>query len=259
MLSSRSVAAALMLTKAASRLLHASASHGHHGLLPRSVAPAFSLPSVVGADITTTSLASYRGRWTVLITYPLDHTFVCPTELIAFSEALPAFRAIGAEVLALSVDSVYSHLAWQTKPRDKGGLGGVAFPLLSDVGGRVSRTYGAIIDDEDDADYGAGPGGKRGASVAGSGAGPRRCGGWLEGERHAGNGAGPRAPLGSRRRGKACEGPVLGAAMLGDAASRALPELGGAASSRLPYLARARLACVAARSRRSCVARRLAR
>lgn len=94
----------------------------------------------------------YLVRCAYFCSYPLDFTFVCPTELIAMSDRVKDFEAANAQVLGLSVDSVFSHLAWQTTPRNKGGLGGVTYPLLSDLGGKVSREYGCLITDPADAD-----------------------------------------------------------------------------------------------------------
>jgi len=125
-----------------------------HHLAPRQPAPSFTLPSVTGTELTTTSLESLRGSWVVLFSYPLDHTFVCPTELLAFNDRLSDFEAINTKLLALSIDSKYSHLSWNQQPRNKGGLGGVRYPLLADVGGRVSKMYGLLIEDEADGDYG---------------------------------------------------------------------------------------------------------
>src|SRR5258707_4705206 len=70
-------------------------------------------------------LSDYKGKWVVLVFYPLDFTFVCPTELTAFSDRYDEFRAIGAEIVGVSIDSVYSHRAWLQTPRDKGGVEGV--------------------------------------------------------------------------------------------------------------------------------------
>ena len=78
-------------------------------------------------------LSDYRGRWLVLLFYPLDFTFVCPTELTTFSDRYEDFEGIGADVLGVSTDSVYSHRAWLNTPRDKGGVEGLRYPLASDA------------------------------------------------------------------------------------------------------------------------------
>jgi peroxiredoxin 2/4 len=92
-------------------------------------------------------LADYRGKWLVLLFYPLDFTFVCPTELTTFSDRYEDFRAIGAEVLGLSTDSVFSHRAWLKTARDKGGVEGLKYPLAADATKNVSRDYGVLIED----------------------------------------------------------------------------------------------------------------
>ncbi|MCB1023286.1 MAG: peroxiredoxin [Acidobacteria bacterium] len=93
-------------------------------------------------------LSDYRGKWTVLLFYPLDFTFVCPTELTAFSDRYEEFEGIGAEVIGVSTDSVFSHRAWIQTPRDKGGVEGMKYPLAADITGEVSRKYGVLIEDQ---------------------------------------------------------------------------------------------------------------
>ncbi len=93
-------------------------------------------------------LSDYRGKWTVLLFYPLDFTFVCPTELTAFSDRYEEFEGIGAEVIGVSTDSVFSHRAWINTPRDKGGVEGMKYPLAADITGEVSRKYGVLIEDK---------------------------------------------------------------------------------------------------------------
>ena len=105
--------------------------------------PGFSLEAVAGEEFKTVSLSDYRGRWVVLFFYPLDFTLVCPTEIRGFNAALPRFRELNTEVLAVSVDSKYSHLAWIKR----GDLGKLEYPLLSDLRKEVSRSYG-ILDEE---------------------------------------------------------------------------------------------------------------
>jgi peroxiredoxin (alkyl hydroperoxide reductase subunit C) len=113
-------------------------------------APDFVMPST--KDMATLEqpvrLDEYRHKWLVLVFYPLDFTFVCPTELRAFSARYDDFRAEGAEVLGVSVDSVFTHRAWIEAPRDKGGLGGLRFPLASDVTHQVSKDYGVYLHDK---------------------------------------------------------------------------------------------------------------
>ena len=92
-------------------------------------------------------LADYQGQWLVLLFYPLDFTFVCPTELRGFSERHEDFRAEGAEILGVSVDSVHTHRAWIKAPKESGGLGELRYPLASDLNHRVSRDYGVLLAD----------------------------------------------------------------------------------------------------------------
>ncbi|KAM3567055.1 hypothetical protein VYU27_010794, partial [Nannochloropsis oceanica] len=80
-----------------------------------------------------------------MVKYPLDFTFVCPSELIAFSDRISEFQELKAEVVGLSVDSKYSHLAWSKSPRKAGGLGGLNFPLISDITKEVACDYGVLI------------------------------------------------------------------------------------------------------------------
>ena len=110
-------------------------------------APEFKTTAVVGKDFTEIDLASYRGKWVVLFFYPLDFTFVCPTEITAFSDGVGAFREAGAEVLGCSVDSQFSHLAWVNTPRNQGGLGDIDFPLLADLTKSIGRDYGVLDED----------------------------------------------------------------------------------------------------------------
>jgi len=84
----------------------------------------------------------------IIFFYPLDFTFVCPTEIIAFSEAVDQFKQINTEIVAASVDSVYSHLAWINTPRADGGLGKVNFPLISDITQALSRRFGVYSKEE---------------------------------------------------------------------------------------------------------------
>ena len=92
------------------------------------------------------SLADYKGKYVVLFFYPLDFTFVCPTEILAFSEKAAEFRKLGAEVIGASVDSHFTHLAWTQTPRKEGGLGAVDIPLISDLDKSLSRDYGVLLE-----------------------------------------------------------------------------------------------------------------
>jgi peroxiredoxin (alkyl hydroperoxide reductase subunit C) len=92
-----------------------------------------------------------RGKYVVLFFYPLDFTFVCPTEITAFSDRIPDFKAIGCEVVGCSVDSQFSHLAFVNTPRNKGGLGAMAYPLIADLTKSIARDYDVLIEDGPDA------------------------------------------------------------------------------------------------------------
>jgi len=113
-------------------------------------APDFSATAVLGDDSfdEAFTLSSLRGRYVILLFYPLDFTFVCPTEILAFDEALDEFRARDAEIVGISVDSHYSHLAWRRTPVDDGGIGAIRFPLVSDLKKEIARDYGVLHDDE---------------------------------------------------------------------------------------------------------------
>jgi len=110
-------------------------------------APNFKEVAVVGQDFKDVSLSDYKGKYVVLFFYPLDFTFVCPTEIIAFSDAVAEFKKLNCEVIAASVDSQFSHLAWINTPRNQGGLGPVNFPIIADLNKKISTDYGVLIDD----------------------------------------------------------------------------------------------------------------
>ncbi|HSF23140.1 MAG TPA: peroxiredoxin [Blastocatellia bacterium] len=93
-------------------------------------------------------LSDYKGKWVVLLFYPLDFTFVCPTELTAFSDRYDDLKGIGVEVIGVSTDSVYSHRAWLQTPRDKGGVEGLKYPLAADSTKKISSDYGVLIEDK---------------------------------------------------------------------------------------------------------------
>ena len=93
------------------------------------------------------SLADYRGKYVVLFFYPLDFTFVCPTEIIAFSEAASQFAALDVQLLGVSVDSHFSHLAWRNTPRTEGGLGQIDYPLIADMKKEIGEAYDVLLAD----------------------------------------------------------------------------------------------------------------
>lgn len=110
-------------------------------------APDFKADAVVNGDFKTVSLSDYRGKYVVLFFYPLDFTFVCPTEMHAFQEKLDAFKKLNCEVLGVSVDSKFSHLAWLRTKREDGGIEGVKYPVISDIGKTIARDYDVLIAD----------------------------------------------------------------------------------------------------------------
>lgn len=111
-------------------------------------APNFNAPAVM-ADGTINdefSLADYKDQYIVLFFYPLDFTFVCPTELIAFSHRIAEFEKRGVQVVGCSIDSQFTHLAWRNTPIDEGGIGAVAYPLVADVKHEICRDYDVEFD-----------------------------------------------------------------------------------------------------------------
>jgi len=115
--------------------------------LIQKAAPYFEGTAVINGEFKDIKLTDYKGKYLVLFFYPLDFTFVCPTEIIAFSDRVKEFKAIGAEVLGASVDSHFSHLAWTNTPRKAGGLGTLNIPLLSDLTHKISKDYGVYLED----------------------------------------------------------------------------------------------------------------
>ena len=108
------------------------------------LAPDFSAPAYLNSEFTTVSLDSYRGEWVVLLFYPGDFTFVCATEVSAAAENYGAFKALGAEVLTVSVDSPYVHKAWLEQEVQKMSTLAVEFPMVSDVSGKIGTLYGVF-------------------------------------------------------------------------------------------------------------------
>ena len=145
------LASASASASAASAAAAASAPRRAHHLLVRRAAPAFSGPAVhPDGSISPISLAQFKGQYVVLFYYPLDFTFVCPTEIIDFSEHADDFAAAKCALIGASCDSEYSHHAWCNLPRKAGGLGKMKIPLLADVSKKIARAYGFLV--EDDAD-----------------------------------------------------------------------------------------------------------
>ncbi|KAM4591742.1 thioredoxin-dependent peroxide reductase, mitochondrial [Odontesthes bonariensis] len=109
-------------------------------------APAFKATAVHNGEFKEMSLADFQGKYLVLFFYPLDFTFVCPTEIISFSDKASEFHDINCEVVGVSVDSHFTHLAWINTPRKTGGLGNIHIPLLSDLNKQISRDYGVLLE-----------------------------------------------------------------------------------------------------------------
>lgn len=109
-------------------------------------APNFKLESVHNCNFGHLCLEDYKGKWLIVFFYPLDFTFVCPTEILAFSDRLEEFHKLGAEVVGVSIDSKYTHLAWMEKPRKQGGIEGLAYPLLADMNKTMAMDYGVLAE-----------------------------------------------------------------------------------------------------------------
>lgn len=117
------------------------------GVLVGKSAPDFKAKAVKdGKIVDGFTLSSFRGKYVVLFFYPLDFTFVCPTELHAFGDKLAEFHKRNVEVIAVSVDSHYSHLAWLGTPKAKGGIEGVGYPIVSDLNKSISRDYDVLVE-----------------------------------------------------------------------------------------------------------------
>ncbi|KAF8509882.1 2-cysteine peroxiredoxin [Hysterangium stoloniferum] len=114
-------------------------------------APGFKSTAVVDGLFKDVSLEGFvqEGKWVVLLFYPLDFTFVCPTEILAYNDALPKFEELNTVVLGISTDSEYSHLAWSVQPRKQGGLGpDLKLPLVADKAMTIARDYGVLVESE---------------------------------------------------------------------------------------------------------------
>lgn len=111
-------------------------------------APHFQGTAVVNQEFKEISLLDYKGKYLVLFFYPLDFTFVCPTEIIAFSDRIKEFKDIHTEVIGVSTDSHFSHLGWINTPRKAGGLGPITYPLLSDFNKKIARDYGVLLEND---------------------------------------------------------------------------------------------------------------
>ena len=112
-------------------------------------APEFDVKGVIngGEVVDSFKLSDYRGKYVILFFYPLDFTFVCPTELHAFQEKLEEFEKRNTQVIGASVDSWFSHAAWLNTPKNKGGIQGVTYPIISDFNKTVSSDYDVLVED----------------------------------------------------------------------------------------------------------------
>ena len=111
------------------------------------LAPNFTATAVYDQEFKSIQLSDYLGKYVVLFFYPLDFTFVCPTEITAFSDLYHEFSVINTEVLGVSVDSEYAHLAWLQTSRDNGGLGDLTYPLVSDLTKSISQSYNVLTNE----------------------------------------------------------------------------------------------------------------
>jgi len=109
-------------------------------------APDFKALAVVDQDFKEITLSQYKGKYVVLFFYPLDFTFVCPTEITAFSDQYRDFSSKNTEVIGVSVDSQFSHLAWIQTPRNQGGIGDINYPLVADLKKEISTAYNVLDD-----------------------------------------------------------------------------------------------------------------
>ena len=91
-------------------------------------------------------LSDYRGKYVILFFYPLDFTFVCPSEILAFDKALTAFQAKNCEIIGVSIDSQYSHWEWKNTPIKQGGIGDIQYPLVADLDKKISAQYGVLLE-----------------------------------------------------------------------------------------------------------------
>lgn len=91
-------------------------------------------------------LSDYRGKYVILFFYPLNFTFVCPSEILAFNNAVAEFEKNNCQLIAVSVDSHFSHLAWKNTPVNEGGIGDIQYPLVADLNKSISKDYGVLLD-----------------------------------------------------------------------------------------------------------------
>ena len=110
-------------------------------------APDFTATAVLPDDtFAEVQLSKHRGKYVVLFFYPLDFTFVCPSEIIAFDKAVAKFKAKNTEIIGVSVDSHFTHLAWKNTPRNQGGIGPIKYPLVADLTKQIAKDYGVLLE-----------------------------------------------------------------------------------------------------------------
>ena len=111
-------------------------------------APDFTAQAVMPDNsMAEVTLSSYRGKYVVLFFYPLDFTFVCPSEILAFNREVKTFARKNTVLLGVSVDSQFSHFAWRQTPVKKGGIGEIGFPLVADLDKKIARAYDVLLND----------------------------------------------------------------------------------------------------------------
>lgn len=117
------------------------------GVLVTQKAPDFKAQAVMpDGSFKHVTLSEYKGKYVLLFFWPLDFTFVCPTEIIAFSDQASEFEKLGVQILGVSIDSHFTHLAWRNTPRNQGGIGNIAYPLVADMNKQISRDYDVLLD-----------------------------------------------------------------------------------------------------------------
>ncbi|CAG9535390.1 unnamed protein product [Cercopithifilaria johnstoni] len=146
-------AASPLRQRSVSRLCTSSITlSGVRPLGPKNKAPDFSGTAVVNGDFKTIGMKDYKGKWLIIFFYPLDFTFVCPTEITAFNDRCEEFQKLNAELIACSCDSHFSHLAWIQTPRSEGGLGDMQIPVLADFNKDIANAFG-VLDHETGISY----------------------------------------------------------------------------------------------------------
>lgn len=118
-------------------------------VLVQTKAPGFTAPAIMPDNEIneTLSLDDYKGRYVVLFFYPLDFTFVCPSEILAFDQKLGEFQDRQCDVIAVSVDSHFSHLAWKNTPVEEGGIGPIRFPMVADLTKEIAERFGVLSEE----------------------------------------------------------------------------------------------------------------